>query len=75
MRSKGATLDKFRLTLEVSASVRARMNRLRDRSDATSITEVLRRALATYEVLLDTNDAGHDIIVRSPEGDSRLVLL
>ena len=44
--------NRIRLNFEVSPKVRERLDRLQEMSDATTLTEVLVRALATYEHVL-----------------------
>ena len=55
---------KTRLNLEVSKSVRERMERLRDETEADSLTEVIRRALAVYELLWEQRKEGGEAFVR-----------
>ncbi len=66
--------EKVRLNLEVHPAVRDRLERLRDVSGADTLTEVVRRALAVYEVLLE-REARAEIILRSPNGEAKVVLL
>ena len=51
------------------------MEALRERTDADSITEVIRRALAVYETLLEQQDQGNEIIVRTGNGDRPVLLI
>ncbi len=67
--------DKTRLNLEVTRPVRERLERLRDLSDADSMTEVIRRAVAVYEVLLDHREKGFETVIRNQDGAERLVLI
>ena len=64
-----------RLNLDVLRTVRDRIVRLRDITGATSITEVIRRSLAVYEVLVDARLTGKTIILRDSEGDERELLI
>jgi hypothetical protein len=52
-----------RLNLEVPESVRTRLEELRVLTEAQSMTEVIRRALAVYEFLVQEKSAGHRLIV------------
>lgn len=45
-----------------------RLAELMVRTDATSIAEVIRRSLALYEVLLDYEQEGDQLIVRNSDG-------
>ncbi len=65
---------KTRLNLEVSRSVRDRLERLKDETEADSLTEVIRRALATYELLWDQHKQGGQAIVRR-DGIERELLI
>jgi hypothetical protein len=56
--------EKKRLTLELPAPVRERLDQLRERTGAESVTEVIRRALALY-----------DAVVSLGERDVRLLLI
>lgn len=62
-----------RLSLEVSDSDKARLERLQTTMDARSTTEVISRALATYETLLKLSEKGVIHIVK-PDGKEVLVL-
>jgi len=53
-----------RINLEVNPSVRDRLERLKNSTEAESLTEVIRRALATYEALVDLSPDKHKILVR-----------
>ena len=55
--------------------MRDRLERLRNETDADSLTEVIRRALAVYELLWQYSNAGAQTIVRQPDGSERHVLL
>ena len=60
---------KVRLNLDIPEAVRERLDRLRELSEADTLTEVIRRALAAYEVLLTNSHAhGSRIIIRDPDG-------
>lgn len=64
-----------RLSLAVSADVRARMERLRDDTGADSITEVIRRAVAAYDFLWhEQTKFGAEIFSRLGEKEKQLVL-
>ncbi len=65
---------KTRLNLEVSKSVRERMERLKDETEADSLTEVIRRALAVYELLWEQRKDGWETLVRR-DGTERSVLI
>jgi hypothetical protein len=60
-----------RLNLELSVSVRTRLERLRITTGG-SATEVIRRALTVYDLLLTTNSV---IILRDKDGNERILLI
>lgn len=67
--------EKRKLTLELSLPVRERLTSLQKRSEADSLTEVIRRSLALYDLLLAARDNGAEIIIRSPAGEKTLALV
>lgn len=69
------TRETARLSLDVSLTVRERIERLRESSDADSVTEVVRRALAVYEVLIAERKRGSEMILRDAGGVERRLLL
>ena len=74
MSRPARTEPKVRLNLEISQAVRERLERLRERTGAETITEVIRRALALHELLLDQTDQGGEILARK-DGHERLFVL
>ena len=64
-----------RLNLEMNVAVRERMERLRDVTDAESLTEVIRRSLAIYEVLWDAKHDGGRVMIRSNDGEREVIIL
>lgn len=67
--------EKRKLTLELSVPVRERLSSLQQRSEADSLTEVIRRSLALYDLLLAARDNGEEIIIRSRDGEKKLALV
>lgn len=64
---------KVRLNLEIPEKVRERIRRLQDLSEAETMTEVIRRALAAYDVLLNHYELGGTVILRH-SGDNEEIL-
>lgn len=58
----------------MSDAVRGRLEQLREETEADSLSEVIRRAVAVYDHLWSAKKADCDIIVREPDGDKKLVL-
>jgi predicted CopG family antitoxin len=65
MPRPASRVEKRRITLEVSVEVYDQIVRLQDRLEADSMTEVIRRAIKTYEELL----------LRRAEGATKVLLL
>jgi hypothetical protein len=56
--------------------VRERLEELRDRTGAESITEVVRRAVALYDTLLSESDVkGTRLVLRDAKGNERDLLM
>jgi hypothetical protein len=52
-----ADRKKTRLNLEMTPKARARLERLQEKTEAASLTEVIRHALIVYEDFLDGRSA------------------
>ena len=67
---------KVRLNLDMPEKTREQLEGLRERTDADSLSEVVRRALAVYDFLWERKAAGSVTIVRSSDGsETQLQLL
>ncbi len=64
-----------RLNLEMSQPVRTRLEKLRDQTCSDSLTEVIRNALAVYEYLFQNTRSGGKVVIHSPDGSEREVVL
>lgn len=64
-----------RLSLDLTPQVKTRIEDLRDMTEAESLTEVIRRALASYELLCKAQASGKDIVVRDEHGGESLLVL
>jgi len=64
-----------RLNLEIQASIRERMEKLMEETEAYSLTEVIRRALAVYDVLWEEKRKGGTTIIRNGTGEKELILI
>ena len=62
-------------SLQISKTARGRLERLRDETDADSLSEVVRRSLAVYDALVKQVLEGGEVIVRDKEGNERPVLV
>lgn len=55
---------KVRLNLEISKSLRDRVERLQQTTEADSITEVIRRSVALAEELINATKRGDAVVIR-----------
>lgn len=69
------TTPTSRLTLEVAEAVRKQLEHLRDQTHADSLTEVIRRALAVYDLLWKATSDGGKIVIQTDEGEKELLLV
>ncbi len=67
--------ERIRLNLVVNPQVKARIERLQKLSEGSSLTEVIRRALAVYEEILKIREEGADLIVESSDGQKILKII
>jgi hypothetical protein len=63
---------RVRLNLEFTVRVRARLERLAA-TIATTLTDVIVRALDVYEAILTTQAKGGEVVVTYPDGTERRV--
>lgn len=67
--------SRVRLSLETSKQVRDRLEVLRVRTGADSLTEVVRRAVAVYDALLTRTANGAKVVLRQSDGSEQELLL
>lgn len=67
--------ETVRLNLDLTLPTRERLGRLQVATEARSLTEVISRALAVYEKLTSLESAGSELLVRTPDGKERGILL
>ena len=67
--------ERVRLNLELSRQVYDQMQTLQKRSDAASLTEVIRRALALYDAITEHLSEDGRIIFRHKNGSEENVKL
>ncbi|MEQ9319364.1 MAG: ribbon-helix-helix protein, CopG family [Polyangiaceae bacterium] len=77
MARSSSNTTKVRLTLALSASAKAKLDRLQKLADADSMSETIRRALAVYEVVLAHQRQGGHVVLEKDDGDKpeRLVVV
>ena len=62
------TSDRVRLSLDVTPKVREQLDLLETRTEAGSITEVIRRALALYDLVIEHQSEGGKLIFQHADG-------
>lgn len=63
-----ATIKKVRLNLEVPETMRGNLEDLQKRSGSTSLTEVIRRSVALFDLITDHTSKGGELILKNPDG-------
>lgn len=58
-----------RVQLEMPPQAMARLQKLKDRSEAASYAEVIRNALRLYEALVDEHEKGSEFSLKRPTGE------
>lgn len=64
-----------RLNLEMRETVRQRLEQLRERTDADSMTEVIRRAIDVYDFLMTAKENGQRVVIRDDMGIEREIVI
>lgn len=64
-----------RLNLEMTARVRMALEEMRHRTGAESMAEVIRRALAVYQYVVDAREGGEKVLVQGKDGQREIVIL
>lgn len=67
--------SKVRLNLDISPKVKDQLLDLQKRSDAVSLVEVIRRAVAVYDMFLDHEERGGRTILENKDGSKERVRL
>jgi hypothetical protein len=74
MRNK-RTVSSKRLNLDLPESTYLRVKELEQLSESTSLSEVLRKALTVYDVLLKAQKAGCKIVIRDDGAEREVILV
>lgn len=69
------TKPKVRLNLDLSPRVKDQLADLQKRTDAASLVEVIRRAVAVYDMFLDHESNGGKTILQNRDGSKELIKL
>jgi hypothetical protein len=70
-----AKKEKIRRNLDLPLQVDERLRLLQDRSDAASLSEVVRRALALYDMATEHIADGGKIILKNKDDTSEVIRL
>jgi hypothetical protein len=72
-QTKKASTEKVRLNLEFPPQVYEQIQEVQKRSNAASLTEVLRRSLALYDLVTEHTSEGGAIKLAHPDGTEELL--
>lgn len=61
--------------MELAATVKQKLEELRDTTQADSLGEVVRRAVSLYDYLLDEQRSGRRLISRGVDEEKEVVLI
>ena len=76
MPRRASAEPKVRLSLELPERLRGRLEQLRVMSEADTMTEVVRRAVALYDALISAiRGRGEKVILRDADGTERELLI
>ena len=75
MPRPASTEPRVRLNIEVSDRVRGRLDRVKDLTEADSVTEVIRRSASVYEALLLMVVKGGKLVLKLPDGTEQDLIL
>lgn len=67
-QNKKSSTERVRLNLEFPPQIYEQMQAVQLRSNAASLTEVLRRSLALYDLITEHVGAGGDIVLVDRDG-------
>lgn len=68
-------MKKARLNLELDGATKKRLDLLKTSTDATSITEVIRRALRLYEIVTDLQKNGGKLFMKKGKDEVEVIVL
>lgn len=66
---KVKTAKKIRLNLDLTATVKDQLDKLQIRTEASSLTEVIRRALAVYDLMIEQEEMNGKIFLEDKNGE------
>lgn len=75
MTREASKKTRVRMTLDLSTSVRNQLEALRNKIEADTFTETIRRAIIIYDLLCDEKNKGNTIIFRTPDGEEERLII
>lgn len=72
---KNKPTDRIRLSLDITAKVKDQIEALQEESEAPTIVEVFRRALAVYQIVLAQYKANGKVILEHADGSREALRL
>jgi hypothetical protein len=70
-----ATEEKIRLNLELLPQVKEQLDELQTRTNASSLSEVIRRALALYDLLIEHYEEKGEVVLKHHDGTTEKLRL
>lgn len=67
--------DKIRLSLDVHPDVKDRLELVQRKSNASTLIEVFRKAMALYELVLDQQAAKGKVVLENADGSREVLRL
>lgn len=67
--------NKLRLSFDITPNVKTNLELIQEKSNATTLTEVFRKALALYELVLDHQDAKGKVILENADNSREILRL
>ena len=67
--------NKLRLSFDITPNVKAHLELVQSKSNATTLTEVFRKSLALYELVLDQQAAKGKVILENHDGSREVLRL
>jgi hypothetical protein len=67
--------EKIRLNLDISPKVNENLNALKERTESASVAEVMRRAIALYDLITTSIEHDATVVLRHRDGREEILRL
>jgi hypothetical protein len=67
--------NRARVSLELDDKIKSKLDKIRERSGASTLSEVFRRSLSLYDVVLENYSQGGELIFINPDGTEKRIHL